>query len=169
MTKIKILLGIISLLTLISLLHLTSYIFFKDSSIQIASIRDVTIYLGNAQSSSTPGNYNSVLELTQSIFLLSGLLLSFKCIYDIIKSGFFTSNSKKLMHYAGLIFLCSGIIAISYDSVRLFGNTENLLQITIIVSIFTDFLLTVIGLIILIISDMSRIGFEIKSENDLVI
>lgn len=156
MSKIKILLGIIMLLTLVPLLHLTSYFFFEGSSIQI---KDVTIYLGNPQS----------IELIPSIFLLSGLLISFKCTYDIIKSGFFTNNSKKLMYYAGLIFLCSGIIAISYDSFRFFNNTESLLQMIIIVSILTDFLLAIIGFIILIISDMSRIGFEIKSENELTI
>lgn len=168
MKKIKLLLIIITLLTFFPLLHLASNIFFEDS-IKIAHIKDVTIYLGDSQSRDLSGSYNTILELILSIFLLFGLLLSFKCIYDIIKSGFFTRNSKKLMYYAGFIFLCLGLISTAYHSIQFFESTENLTQLMIFGAILTDFLLTLIGFMTLIISDMSHIGFEIKSENELTI
>ncbi len=168
MIKIKILLGFITLLILVYLLHFMSYIFFQDTHIEITSVEDVTFYLGNPQSNDISGSY-TIFGLIQSILIFSGLVISFKCIYGIIKNGFYTSSSKKLMHYVGLAFLCSGIIAISQDGIRFFGNTENFIQLILIGTILMDFILVFIGFIILIISDMSRIGFEIKSENELTI
>lgn len=157
MTKIKILLGIIALLIVVYTLHFLSYFFLADYFAEISKSTESKIVFGK---------YNLVIGLIQSIFIFFGLTISFKCIYEIIKSGFFTRISKKFMYVAGIIFLFSGLVAVSLDIVRIFNGGD---EGTLIGILLMDFLLTLIGFIILIISDMSRIGFEIKSENELTI
>ncbi|WP_299212431.1 DUF2975 domain-containing protein [uncultured Dokdonia sp.] len=157
MVKIKILLGIITLLIVVYILHFLSYFFLADYFAEISKSTESKIVFGK---------YNLVIGLIQSIVIFFGLIISFKCMYEIIKRGFFTKTSKKLMYVAGIIFLFSGLVALSLDSIRLFNSAN---QGTLIGILFMDFLLALIGFIILIISEMSCIGFEIKSENDLTI
>lgn len=157
MKKIKILLGITTLLILLYLLHFSSYFFFADHYAEIAELAENDIIFGS---------YNFVAGYIQSIFIFLGLVISFKCIYEIIKKGFFTKTSKKLMYFAGLIFFVLGIVNTSLDIIRLFNGVSEEIFIGIL---FVDLLLALLGFIILIISDMSHIGFEIKSENDLTI
>lgn len=166
MKKIKLLLGIITVLILAYLLNFSSYFFLSDFYIEVANLDDISIVLGNPKSSLDFGTYNVIIGIIQSIFIFFGLVISFKCIYGIIKRGFFTKSSKKLMHYAGVIFLLSGIIAASLDIIRLLNNANAAISAGIILM---DFLLALLGFIILIISDMSHVGFEIKKENELTI
>lgn len=157
MKKIKILFGITGLILLTYLLHFASYIFLSD------------FYLGLSEGTEDKivfGKYSFILGFIQSVIIFAGIVLSLKCIYGIIKQGFFTATSKKFMSWAGVIFLLSGIVSSTIDIIRLFNGAE---EAAMIGSILMGVMLAILGLIILIVSDMAQTGFQLKSENDLTI
>ena len=112
------------------------------------------------------GEYDFFIYKILTIFIYAGLIISLKCIYEILKKGFFTTTSKKLMTNAGYIFLFVGVISGVLDVIRLFAGNPTQALINDMIIWLTIGLL---GFIILIIADMAQIGFQIKSENDLTI
>lgn len=158
MKKIKVLFGITLLLVLFFLLHFASFIFMADYYYELAKATEEQLVFGK---------YNFIISLIQTIGIFIGLLISLKCLYSIIKEGFFTVTSKKLMYWAGLVFFISGITMCGFDILKFSrGGGE---EATMIVIIMLDFMFALFGFVVLIIADMAQTGFQLKSENDLTI
>jgi len=157
MGKIKILFGITCILVFIYLLHFGSYIVLADFYSGIAEATENELVFGK---------YNFVISFVQSLGVFTGLLTSLKCLYTIIKEGFFTATSKKLMNWAGLIFLFSGVVMCILDIVRFAHGGD---EVAIIGIIMLDFMFTLFGFVVLIVADMAQTGYQLKSENDLTI
>lgn len=160
MKKIKILFGLILLL-----------IFSYTLGI-IQSITQPNVYKIMAearQSDIVFGEYSFLMGKILTVFIFAGLIISLKCIYEILKKGFFTAVSKKLMRNAGYIFLFVGIISGVLDIINLFaGSLSNQTQ-ALINDIIIWLTIGLLGFIILIIADMAQTGYLLKSENDLTI
>lgn len=157
MKKIKIL-YLVSILTAIFYLigALSNFIFFDNIRAAMNSVDDQLLF----------GSYNKYILSFQSLVIFSGLLVSIKCLQGIIKHGYFTHSSKKLMRVAGYIFFFSGVLMTVLDIVRLKSGGDPNTMIGIIVM---DFMFALLGFIVLIIADMAQTGYQLKSENDLTI
>ncbi len=157
MGKIKILFGVIVLLLFgYTLGIIQSVILFQDYQIMVDARKSEIVF----------GEYNFLIDKILIIIIYAGLIISLKCNYEILKKGFFTTTSKKLMRNAGYIFLFVGGISVVLDCIRLFGG--NLRQI-LLSNIMIGLLVGLLGFIILIIADMAQTGYQLKSENDLTI
>ncbi len=157
MKKIKILFGLILLLT------------FSYTLGIIQSISQPNIYQIMAQSSKSDlvfGDYSFLIGKILTIFIYAGLIISLKWINEILKKGFFTTTSKKLMRNAGYLFLFVGVITGVLDIIRLYAGNPTQALINDVIIWLTIGLL---GFIILIIADMAQTGYQLKSENDLTI
>ena len=157
MNKLKILLTITAIGILLYVLHFISLIYMWDYYTELYKATEDRVVFGK---------YNFIIGYVNSVILFIGLCLSFKCVYTIIKQGYFTELVRKLMRLAGSIFLFSGVITGIFDIIRVANEMEESVAIGIILA---DFLLTIVGLIVLIIVDMARTGYQLKSENDLTI
>ncbi|TVZ52433.1 DUF2975 domain-containing protein [Dokdonia sp. Hel_I_53] len=157
MNKLKILLTITTIGILLYILHFISLIYMWDYYTELYKATEDRVVFGK---------YNFIIGHVSSVIIFIGLCLSFKCIYTIIKQGFFTELAKKLLRIAGSIFLFLGVLTGIIDIVRVANEMEESVAIGIIL---VDFLLTIVGLIVLIIADMAQTGYQLKSENDLTI
>ncbi|AWH73984.1 hypothetical protein DCS32_07380 [Dokdonia sp. Dokd-P16] len=157
MKKIKIL-YLVSMLTAIFYLigALSNFIFFDNIRAAINSVDDQLVY----------GSYNKYILSFQNLVIFSGLLVSIKCLQEIIKHGYFTESSKKLMRVAGYIFFFSGVLMTVLDIIRVQSGGDPNIMMGIILM---DFMFTLLGFIVIIIADMAQVGFRLKSENDLTI
>lgn len=92
-----------------------------------------------------------------------GLILVQKSLYYIIKTGYFNQKSTLLLKKVGFIFIISSII----DIIRFAFNTSTFYQKfnNIAVEIF----ILIVGVGILIFSDVMKKGNDLKTENDLTI
>lgn len=158
MIKLKFLFGIILLLILVYVLHFASYVFLAD---HYNSLIDATA------EKLVFGRFNFMITFFQSLIVFLGILLSAKCVFNILKNGFFSELSKRQMNWSGSIFIFSAIIAFVMDGMRLHSQLGDDGIFTSI--LLLDCLLGIVGLIILIIADMAQIGFRLKEENDLTI
>ena len=157
MSKLKILFAVIALLLFgYTLGIIQSVILFQDYQIMVDARKSEIVF----------GEYNFLIDKILIMFIYAGLIVSLKCNYEILKKGYFTTTSKKLMKYAGYIFLFVGVISVVLDCIRIFaGNLRPILFSNIMIGL----LVGLIGFIILIISDMAQTGYQLKSENDLTI
>ncbi|WP_162533613.1 DUF2975 domain-containing protein [Dokdonia sp. Dokd-P16] len=135
---------------------LSNFIFFDNIRAAINSVDDQLVY----------GSYNKYILSFQNLVIFSGLLVSIKCLQEIIKHGYFTESSKKLMRVAGYIFFFSGVLMTVLDIIRVQSGGDPNIMMGIILM---DFMFTLLGFIVIIIADMAQVGFRLKSENDLTI
>jgi len=157
MNKLKILFGIIALLLFGYTLGIIQSIILLDNYQLIVDARKSEMIFGE---------FDYFIDKLLIISICAGLIICLKCIYEILKKGFFTTISKKHMKYAGYIFLIVGTISAILDSIRFFaGNLRGVLLNNILIGLLVGLL----GFIVLIIADMARTGYQLKSENDLTI
>lgn len=96
------------------------------------------------------------------IFVI-GLILIQKSLYYIIKTGYFNQKSALLLKKAGFVFIITSVI----DIIRFAFNTSAFYPKfnTIAVEIF----ILIVGVGILIFSDIMKKGNDLQEENDLTI
>ena len=157
MNKLKILLTITAIGILLYVLHFVSLIYMWDYYTELYKATEDRVVFGK---------YSFIAGYINSVIIFIGLCLSFRCIYTIIKQGYFTELTRKLMRLAGYIFMFSGAITGIFDIIRVSNGMEESVAIGLIL---VDFLLTTLGLIVLIVADMAQTGYHLKSENDLTI
>ncbi len=155
MRKIKILFGFCLTILVLGLIGLiTNFIVGYDGL--IAHTENQIVF----------GVYNFYIGWLLSLCIFFGIGLGAKSLYNIIVSGFFTNDAQKLLIWVGYIFLITGNLSIIMDIIRLTaGGSRDIL----IYSILMNGMLSLFGFIILIIADMTQVGFKLKSENDLTI
>jgi hypothetical protein len=96
-------------------------------------------------------------------FFVLGLFLIQKSLYHIIKIGYFNERSALLLRKSGLVFIISSVL----DSLRIAFNNSDFDQKSnnIAVTIF----ILMVGIGVLLLSDVVKKGILIKNENDLTI
>ncbi|WP_298322755.1 DUF2975 domain-containing protein [uncultured Dokdonia sp.] len=157
MRKIKVLFAITLFVIILFLIHFGTSIHIAEAYInQSKATEDDVIF----------GKYNMIIGFLVTGLIFIGLCISLKCILGILRSGFFTETSRKLMRWAGYIYLLSGISNATFDIIALINGGE---EATKIGFILLDSLLAILGLIVLIVADMAQTGYQLKSENDLTI
>jgi len=146
MKRIKLLHGII--ITLVILLIARS--FFLIFSIPLGLMKNIIINI--------------------PVLLLLGLIYIERGLSYCIKNGYFNSKSILKFKRGGLFFIFSGLISLIMGAIMLFFQTNTILvQNLMYQNISKSFLILVIGLGLVIISDFIKKGNIIQSENDLTI
>jgi len=112
------------------------------------------------------GSYSFLATTILSYIIILGIFFCSKCLYKIIKNGYFTVASNQLMKTAGYIFLSMGILSMVLDLIRFLNNSNKELFTS---HISLDIMLFIFGFIVLSIADMVQVGFKLKYENDLTI
>lgn len=156
MRKIKILHGFLKVFNIMFVFGIINYLrmpFFKLPW-------ETTKNLGNFIGPSLGAFYRNMLF--GCIFVI-GLILIQKSLYFIIQTGYFNQKSALLLKKAGLVFIISSVI----DIIRFAFNANAFHQKfnNITVEIF----ILIMGVGILIFSDVMKKGNDLKNENDLTI
>lgn len=156
MKKIKIAHGFLKVFTVLFALGMINYLrmpFFKFPWENFDNLKEV-------MGADLVSFYTSML--LGSFFVL-GLFLIQKSLYHITKIGYFNERSALLLRKSGLVFIISSVL----DALRIaFNNSDfdqKLNNIAVTIFIF------MVGIGVLLLSDMMKKGIIIKNENDLTI
>lgn len=149
MLKTKILFLLISVLILISVIHFGNMLI-------LPSLYDFI----------QPRSFSFIFDAINEMVILISLISLSIGLFKIIKKGFFQANSSKYLLVSGVLISISALLDISYSIQEMtkIENPEFLLQ-----RIITNFLLLILGLVALLVSDVLKNGSFIKNENDLTI
>ncbi|MFD0799042.1 DUF2975 domain-containing protein [Maribacter chungangensis] len=153
MNKIKILLSFISGLTLMYAISFLSNLFGHNiyQYYETETLEQKIIF---------------AYSLLSEIILFIGLLFISVGLTKIIKAGVFNSIPSKFLKIGGILFIAVALCDFIYvfESMMTQENPELWLQ-----RVFTNFLLLLLGLTSLIVSDVLQKGSLLKNENDLTI
>ena len=104
------------------------------------------------------------------VLLLLGLVYIERGLSYCIKKGYFNNRSIFKFKRGGVFLILSGLISLIMSAIMLFSQTNTILvQNLMNQNISKSFLIIVIGLGLVIISDFIKKGNIIQSENDLTI
>lgn len=147
--KTKILFVLICCLCLVFAIHFASIIFIPQLNALIDFNRNYFIF-----------------QITLEIVIFIALIFLAFSLLKIIKTGYFQSEVYKFLKYAGLLLVIAATGDLIYSIEAMFNaeSPELFMQ-----RCTTDFLLLILGLSSLLVSDIIKNGLTIKSENDLTI
>lgn len=153
MRYLKILFGLVSIISTLYLAHFIFSIFYLDV---------YQYYQGEGFEKEFVFFFSFFIEF----LLLGAMIFILLSLYKLIKSGFFQIKAKNNFVIGGYIFLLAGLLDFVYciNVINESNDIGNYFQ-----RFATNFLLMILGLVILAISKFVSEGFLLKEENNLTI
>ena len=103
------------------------------------------------------------------VFLFFGLIFLERGLYYSIKKGYFNAQSIFKFKLGGYLFLFSGLITLIKSVLLLIKNDGPQLKMILQQDISESFLILIVGLGLVVISDFIRKANLLQGENDLTI